>query len=115
MISLLILAVFFVQKIPYNSSTINENQNTELKSPAYQIVMGSKIDLNNATTYDLTLVPGIGFKTATRIIEDKTLNGNFKSVLNLTRVDGVGVGKAEKFSKFLFVSANHIGAAEVIK
>lgn len=59
-ISLLVLSVFFIQNFSFTKSFSNKNQNIESSSPAYRIVIGSKIDLNKALTNDLTLVPGIG-------------------------------------------------------
>lgn len=105
-ISLLVLSVFFIQNFSFTKSFSNKNQNIESSSPAYRIVIGSKIDLNKALTNDLTLVPGIGYKTARRIMEYKTINGPFNSATDLEKVGGIGQGNAQKFSEFLFVAVD---------
>lgn len=49
-----------------------------------------RIDLNEATEAELTLLKGIGPALARRIIEDRQLNGPFKNLDALQRVPGIG-------------------------
>jgi competence ComEA-like helix-hairpin-helix protein len=51
---------------------------------------GQRIDLNLATAADLELLPGIGPKLAKRVIADRTKNGAYRDVKDLTRVSGIG-------------------------
>ena len=48
------------------------------------------INLNTATAAQLESIPGIGAKTAERIIEYRQKNGAFKKVEDLMNVRGVG-------------------------
>jgi competence protein ComEA len=48
------------------------------------------VNLNSATTTDLEGLPGIGAKTAARILEYRQKNGPFKKVEELMNVRGVG-------------------------
>jgi competence protein ComEA len=48
------------------------------------------VNLNTATAEQLTTIPGVGAKTAERIIEYRQKNGGFKKVEDLMNVSGVG-------------------------
>ncbi len=48
------------------------------------------VNLNTATVAQLETLPGIGLKTAERIIEYRQKNGGFKKIEDLMNVRGVG-------------------------
>jgi len=48
------------------------------------------VNLNTASAADLEALPGIGAKTAVRIVEYRQKNGPFKKVEDLMNVRGVG-------------------------
>jgi competence protein ComEA len=50
----------------------------------------SPININTATASELDALPGIGAKTAARIVEYRQKNGPFKKVEELMNVRGVG-------------------------
>jgi competence protein ComEA len=50
----------------------------------------STVDINTATAAQLTGLPGIGAKTAERIIEYREKNGPFKKIEDLMNVKGIG-------------------------
>ena len=52
--------------------------------------MPATVNLNTATAADLEALPGIGAKTAARIVEYRQKNGPFKKVEDLMNIRGVG-------------------------
>lgn len=48
------------------------------------------VNLNTATIEQLTTLPGIGPKTAERILEYRTKNGSFKKIEELMNIKGIG-------------------------
>jgi competence protein ComEA len=59
------------------------------------------IDINDADTVDLRLVPGIGEKMAARIIEHREKNGPFRSLDELRRVPGIGPAVLARIRPYL--------------
>jgi competence protein ComEA len=63
------------------------------------------INLNTATASDLEGLPGIGAKTAARILEYRQKNGPFKKVEELMNVRGVGEKNFLKLKPQLSIAA----------
>lgn len=61
------------------------------------------IDLNKATLQELTLLPGIGEKTAQRIVEKRAELNGFSSVDDLMAVKWIGKAKLEKIRDLVTV------------
>lgn len=61
------------------------------------------IDLNSATVEELELLPGVGVKTAERIVEKRAELGGFASVDDLLGVKRFGKSKLEKIRGLVFV------------
>ncbi len=59
------------------------------------------VDINQAGVHDLILLPGVGEKTAEKIIAERGLNGEFRSVDDLTRVRGIGAKKVEALRAYV--------------
>lgn len=62
------------------------------------------ININNADLGTLSQLPGIGEKTAQKIIGYREKNGEFKAVEDLMKVKGIGEKKFNKLKKYLSVS-----------
>lgn len=53
-------------------------------------VLFAKVDINNASAKDLQTLKGVGDKKAQMIVDYRVKNGEFKSVEDLMKVDGIG-------------------------
>jgi competence protein ComEA len=63
---------------------------TQQAAPAAASASVPAINLNAATVDQLETLPGIGRKTAERIIEYRTKSGGFKRIEDLMNVKGIG-------------------------
>jgi comEA protein len=59
-------------------------------APGAPAVAKSPVNINTATAADFENLPGIGARTAARIIEYRQKNGPFKKIEELMNVRGVG-------------------------
>lgn len=59
-------------------------------SAAAKTAPGAVVNINTASAAELDALPGIGAKTAARIVEYRQKNGPFKKVEDLMNVRGVG-------------------------
>lgn len=64
----------------------------------------ASINLNSATLDQLETLPGIGRKTAERIIEHRTKSGPFKRIEELMNVKGIGEKSFLKFKPMIVVT-----------
>jgi competence protein ComEA len=62
----------------------------ESQPPAAATSTKPAINLNTATIEQLETLPGIGRKTAERIVEHRTKSGAFKRIEELMNVKGIG-------------------------
>ena len=63
----------------------------------------NKININKADLSSLLLLPGIGEKTAQKILNYRNEYQSFKSIEELLKVKGIGKAKLEKIRKFLII------------
>jgi competence protein ComEA len=61
------------------------------------------IDINSASIEDLILVPGIGEKTAKKIIDARKKLGKFRQVEDIMKIKGIKQKRFEKLKKYLYV------------
>ena len=62
------------------------------------------VNLNAATLDQLETLPGIGRKTAERIVEYRTKSGGFKKIEELMNVKGIGEKSFLKIKPMIFVA-----------
>jgi competence protein ComEA len=70
------------------------------------------INLNTATMAELESLPGIGARTAERIVEHRQKNGSFKRIEELMNVRGVGEKSFLKLKPLITVTPAKTEAAE---
>jgi competence protein ComEA len=63
----------------------------------------NSININSADLNELVLLPGIGNKTAERIIEYRNKKGKFNSLNELLEIKGIGQAKLNSIVKYLFI------------
>lgn len=59
------------------------------------------ISINNSTIEELCSIPGIGEKTAIKIIEYRNINGSFHNIEEIQNVSGIGEKKFEKIKEYI--------------
>ena len=69
------------------------------------------VNINTASASDLEALPGIGAKTAARIVEYRQKNGPFKKVEELMNVQGIGEKNFLKLKAQVSVAGKPEGAA----
>lgn len=85
---------------------VSEDQliNQQSYKPKTKIALKEKsININKAGLNELTQLPGIGIKTAEKIIEYRNAKGRFKTPDELIEVKGIGEKKLEKIKKLIFI------------
>jgi competence protein ComEA len=79
---------------------------TEEMSAARRIALAIPLNINRATLYDLSLIPGIGDGTAARVVQLRTERGKFSSLDELKDVPGIKGKRLDKIRKYLSVEEN---------
>lgn len=94
-----------ISVINYSISAVSENEsdNCETAETDSDVPHG-KIDLNTCTARQLCAIPGIGEKTAEKILEYRETAGGFDSVDELINVNGIGEVKLEKMRQYVTVN-----------
>ena len=67
------------------------------------------VNLNTATASELEALPGIGPKTAVRILEYRQKSGNFKKIEELMNVKGIGEKSFLKLKNLITVTPGRVG------
>ena len=75
------------------------------RSSSKPAVAGATVNINTAPASELQTLPGIGAKTAARIVEYRQKNGPFKKTEELMNVRGVGEKNFLKLKSQVTVTA----------
>jgi competence protein ComEA len=68
-----------------------------------RLALGIPIDINRSSREELMHVPGIGEKTAEKILEQRNINGTFRNLDELTLVKGIKEKRLEKLRRYLCI------------
>ena len=106
------LQIYISPKVTQQKQIQTQNQNNAIKIPGVQQnviktqpkaqtinnnnILGSKVDINNATAKELELIKGVGSVIAQRIIEYRETHGRFNSPDDLIHIKGIGSKTLEK-------------------
>lgn len=74
--------------------------------PTRMNAQAAPLNLNTATAAQLEELPGIGARTAERIVEYRQKNGGFKKIEDLMNVRGVGEKSFLKLKPLITVGTN---------
>jgi competence ComEA-like helix-hairpin-helix protein len=91
------------EKNNYKKNVLNTGQNKFIEIKKKELPEESSINLNSAGKEELMKLPGIGEKTAVRIIEMRKIKGKFTNVDELTEVKGIQDARLEKIRKYIYV------------
>ena len=65
--------------------------------------LAAKVNINNASIEILTQLPGIGQKTAEKIVAFRNEIGGFKNIAQLKEVKGIGEAKFNRIKELIFI------------
>lgn len=77
--------------------------NIEYDGKKKELPAPSSININKANAETLTKLPGIGLKTAEKIVALRDSKGGFKNLEELMEVKGIGTQKFSAIKKYLFI------------
>ncbi|MCA1562779.1 MAG: helix-hairpin-helix domain-containing protein [Acidobacteria bacterium] len=70
------------------------------------VTSASPVNINTASSSQIEVLPGIGARTAERIVEYRQKNGGFKKIEELMNVKGIGEKSFLKLKPLITVSAD---------
>lgn len=65
------------------------------------LTLNKQINLNTATSQDLEAIPGIGQKTAEKIVAYRKKHGRFKKIEDIMKVPGIKQKRFEKIKRYM--------------
>jgi competence protein ComEA len=89
--------------VDYKQEVLDFNKTNLSQNSPKNIPEENSINLNTAGIDELSRLPGIGNKTAEKMINLRNKEGNFKSLEELLKVKGIGKSKFNKIKKYLFI------------
>lgn len=88
-VTLIALAAAITLAAPANALS-GQAKAAEAKTSETKVQQGPVVNINTAPADQLERLPGVGPKTAARIIEYRQKNGGFKKIEELMNVRGIG-------------------------
>ncbi len=94
---------------PFNSGSYVEIRNNQKEislligemSAFYRTTLGIPISINSESADGLVSLPGIGYRTAEAIVEERTRMDGFKKLSDIQSVRGIGSGLYRKIRPYL--------------
>ena len=85
------------------AAKINDEQVINVPKNTRGAVYNGLININTATASDLEILPGIGYSTATNIIDYRNTNGSFKTKEEIKSVNGIGDATYEQIKDLITI------------
>ncbi|MBI5886719.1 MAG: helix-hairpin-helix domain-containing protein [Deltaproteobacteria bacterium] len=92
-------------KIVKSVNRVSTRPSHEDRSTQETAFPGFPVDINSAGVDELMKVPGIGPKTARRIVEKRAETGGFRSINELTGVQRIGRVRLDSIRRYITVNA----------
>lgn len=92
-----------LQKVDYKQEVLDFNTANFRNNKARVLPSKESINLNKAGRKELISLPGIGEKTAEKIMGLRKQLGGFKNLKDLMKVKGIGNSKFNKIKKYLYI------------
>lgn len=89
------------EPVNYVPAARNESNNTNSTNDVKK--SGQPVNINNASLEDLDTLPGIGEKTAQKIIDYRKSNGLFKTKEAIMDVSGIGESKYSQIKDLISI------------
>lgn len=65
-----------------------------------------KVNINTATEKQIAVLPGVGPKLASEVVNYRKTNGDFQEIEDLKKVNGIGDKKFEKMKNFIVIEGD---------
>ena len=93
-----------MQMVSLSQSDVQEEEATVPENPAPGTLPGEKLNINTASAADLTRLPGIGQGRAEAIVTYRETVGTFASIEEIMHVSGIGEGIYSKLADYIVVA-----------
>ena len=100
------IALFVIFCVVAQPAALPGQQSNEAGAPAAAAPAGDRVELNTADQAALETLPGIGPRTAERIIEYRNKNGGFEKVEDLMNIRGIGERTFLRLRDLVRIDAN---------
>lgn len=91
------------KEVDYKQEVLNFNERSFKNVQKKEVLTEKSLNLNTAKLNELVNLPGIGEKTAQKILEYRQQHKRFKNVNELLNVKGIGESKLEKIKKYIYI------------
>ena len=91
------------KNVDYKHEVLDFNERNFQESKSDSPLIENSVNINKANANDLAKLPGIGTKTAERIVQYRIDKGRFKKLEDLLQIKGIGESKFLKIKQYIFI------------
>lgn len=93
----------YEKNLAYNEEVLDFSKTDFNFTKKESVKSGEKVNINTAGKNELMKLPGIGEKTADKIIDFRKQNGKFRREEDIMDVKGIGIKKFEKIRELIII------------